>query len=298
MNSSTTGVLYALGGFGIWGLFPIYFKTLGHVPALEVLAHRIVWSVVLLVLLLWLKGWSHWTVEWRDRRQLAYYLATTLLIGGNWLVYIWAVQHDRILQASLGYYINPLVNVLLGVLFLRERLSVRQQWAVAVAALGVMGMVARHGAIPWVSLFLACSFALYGLLHKKASLSPLPSLFLETLLMLPPALGLLVVLALQGDGALGMVDRRTDLLLLLAGVATVVPLVWFLEATQRLRLATVGLMFYLTPTLQFLQAVGLYHEPFTAVHGFTFACVWITLAIYSVDAIIALRAFDPQRAPQ
>jgi chloramphenicol-sensitive protein RarD len=272
-------------------MFPIYFKALESVPALEVLAHRIVWSVVLLALVLWAIGsWNTALSELRNWRKAGYYLLTTLLISGNWLVYIWAVQHERVLEASLGYYINPLVNVLLGVLFLQERLRPYQQLAVALASLGVLILVSQHGVVPCVSLVLAVSFGSYGLLRKKADVNPLVSLFLETLLLTPAALCLLLVLALQGHGALGTIDRQTDGLLLLAGVVTVVPLTLFLESTRRLRLATVGLVQYLTPTLQFLLAVALYQEPFTRAHLVTFVCIWTALVIYSADAFSAGKA--------
>ena len=292
LTAPTVGFLCALGGFGIWGAFPVYFKALNRVPALEVLAHRIVWSVLLLAVMLLLSGQQRaWVNELRSGRKAGYYLATTLLIAGNWLGYIWAVQHDRILEASLGYYINPLVSVLLGVWFLRERLNRLQLLAVVIAAMGVLIMVIRFGAVPWLSLFLAFSFGSYGLLRKKAAVSALLSLFLETLLMAPVAAGFLIVLAVQGNGALGRVNYETDVLLLLAGLITVVPLMLFLEATQRLRLATVGLIQYLTPTLQFILAVVVYREPLTPAQLLTFACIWTALAIYSVDAVAALR--DP-----
>jgi chloramphenicol-sensitive protein RarD len=290
LTAPTVGFLCALGGFGIWGAFPVYFKALNRVPALEVLAHRIVWSVLLLAVMLLLTGQQRaWVNELRSPRKAGYYLATTLLIAGNWLGYIWAVQHDRILEASLGYYINPLVSVLLGVWFLRERLNPLQLLAVVIAAMGVLIMVIRFGTVPWLSLFLAFSFGSYGLLRKKAAVSALLSLFLETLLMAPVAAGFLIVLAVQGNGALGGVNYQTDVLLLLAGLITVVPLMLFLEATQRLRLATVGLIQYLTPTLQFILAVVVYREPLTPAQLLTFACIWTALAIYSVDAVAALR---------
>ncbi len=289
-DPATLGLLCALGSNSIWGaLFPVYFKALSQVPAFEVLAHRIVWSVALLAVALWLLGRRSWFAGLRSSRQLGYYLATSLLIGANWVIYIWAVQHSRILEASLGYYINPLVSVLLGVLLLQERLNPRQWLAVFIAAAGVSFMVFSYGAIPWVSLALAGSFSGYGLLHKKAGVDSLHSLFLETLLLTPVALGLLLVLAVQGKGALGAVNPLTTSLLLLCGAVTVVPLILFLEATRRLRLATIGLLFYLTPTLQLLLAVAVYRERFTTAHLLIFACIWTALAIYSADAIAALR---------
>ncbi|MCP5419739.1 MAG: EamA family transporter RarD [Gammaproteobacteria bacterium] len=295
--TARTGILCALGGFTLWGLFPIYFKALAAVPAMEVLAHRIVGSVGLLAILLSLTGgWSGWWLELNNWRKTGYYLATTLLIAGNWLVYIWAVQNGHVLGASLGYYINPLVSVLLGVVFLREKLSRWQGLAVLLAAAGVSFLVFRQGSVPWISLVLAASFGSYGLLRKRAGVNPLLSLFLETLLLSPFALTWLIVLAVQGQGALGTVDMRTNLLLLSAGVITVVPLMLFLESMRHLRLATVGLLQYLTPTLQFLLAVALYHEPFSATHLVTFSFIWIALGIYSADAFAQLRASTRDRS--
>lgn len=285
-----TGMLNALGCFSLWGLFPIYFKLLHHVPALEVLAHRVLGSALLLVALMALQGrWRSLWAELRAWRRLGFYLLTTLLISGNWLLYIWAVQNGRILEASLGYYINPLVNVVLGVLFLRERLNSRQWTAVVIAAFGVLVLVVGYGAFPWISLTLALSFGSYGMLRKKAGFNPMLGLSVETLLIAPVALSFLILLALRGDGALGMGNGRTDLLLLAAGPVTVAPLLMFLEATQRLPLSMVGLIQYLTPTLQFLLAVALYRETFTGIHLAAFGCIWLALALYSTDAWSSYR---------
>lgn len=284
-GDALAGVLNALGCFSIWGLFPVYFKLLHHVPALEVLAHRILGSALLLLALILAQGrWSGLWAELHAGQRLGFYLLTTLLISANWLLYIWAVQNGRILEASLGYYINPLVNVVLGVLFLRERLNSRQWTAVAIAAAGVLVLVVGYGVFPWISLTLALSFGSYGMLRKKAGHNPMLGLGVETALMAPIALLFLVVLAARGDGALGAGDGWTDLLLLAAGPVTVAPLLMFLEATQRLRLSTVGLIQYMTPTLQFLLAVALYRETFTGIHLAAFGCIWLALALYSADA--------------
>lgn len=284
-DHSFTGVLNALGCFGIWGLFPIYFKLLGQVPALEVLAHRILWSVVVLLALILVQGrWQALRAEFRNWRRLRFYLLTTLLISANWLLYIWAVQNGRILEASLGYYINPLVNVVLGVLFLRERLNPRQWAAVALAAIGVLVLIVGYGVVPWIALSLAMSFGSYGMLRKKAGHPATLGLGVETALLAPVALLFILTLAARGTGALGGGDGRTDLLLLAAGLITVAPLLMFLEATRILRLSTVGLIQYMTPTLQFLLAVAVYREPFTATHLAAFGCIWLALALYSADA--------------
>ena len=287
LDSKTIGLLNALGCFTLWGSFPLYFKLLQHVPALEVLAHRVLGSAVLLLALI--LAWGQWPAllaEFRNRRRLGFYLLTALLISGNWLLYIWAVQNSRILEASLGYYINPLVNVLLGVLFLGERLNLRRLIAVLIAAVGVLVLVIGHGVFPWISLTLAFSFGSYGLLRKKAGHAPTLGLCVETVLIAPFALLFLIA---QGGGALGRVDGHTDALLLGAGFVTVIPLLMFLQATQRLRLSTVGLIQYLTPTLQFLLAVAVYQEPFTSMHQAAFGCIWLALALYSVDAWFAYR---------
>ncbi|QQS54086.1 MAG: EamA family transporter RarD [Candidatus Competibacteraceae bacterium] len=290
-DGALAGVLSALGCFALWGLFPIYFKLLQNVPALEVLAHRILGSaVLLLVLMLARRQGPLLLATFRTGRHLRFYLLTALLISINWLLYIWAVQTGRILEASLGYYINPLVNVVLGVLFLRERLNPRQWSAVAIAGAGVLVLVLGHGVFPWISLTLALSFGGYGLLRKKAGHAAMLGLCVETLLMAPIALLFLTVFAVRGAGAPGMLDGRTDLLLLAAGPITVAPLLLFLQATQRLRLSTVGLIQYLTPTLQFLLAVVVYREPFTYTHLIAFGCIWLALALYSIDAYSSHRS--------
>ena len=286
-NQALIGVLSALGCFSFWGLFPVYFKLLQQVPPLEVVSHRILGSALVLLALTGLRGrWPALRDEFRDRRRLHFYLLTTLLISANWLVYIWAVQQGRILDASLGYYINPLVNVLLGVLFLHERLNPRQWLAVALAGVGVLTLIIGHGVFPWIALTLAFSFGSYGMLRKRAGLNPTLGLTVETLLLAPVALLFLVTL---GGGALGRIDRQIDLLLLIAGPITVAPLLLFLEASQRLRLSTVGLIQYLTPTLQFLLAVIVYHEQLTGVHLAVFGCIWLALALYSGDAWFSHR---------
>jgi chloramphenicol-sensitive protein RarD len=295
-GGAVAGVLGALGCFSIWGLFPVYFKLLERVPALEVLAHRILGSALLLLALILAQGRGRALLaEFRGRR-LGFYLLTTLLISANWLLYIWAVQNGRILEASLGYYINPLVNVLLGVLFLRERLNPRQWIAITIAAAGVLVLVVGHGVLPWISLVLAFSFGSYGMLRKKAGHNPTLGLGVETALMAPVALLFLAVLAGRGAGALGAGDGGIDLLLLAAGPITVAPLLMFLEATQRLRLSTVGLIQYLTPTLQFLLAVVAYREPFTGIHLAAFGCIWLALALYSADAWSIYRRGDRRAA--
>ncbi|MFQ5937111.1 MAG: EamA family transporter RarD [Acidiferrobacterales bacterium] len=295
-DTALVGVLYGLAAFGIWGLSPIYFKLVGHVPAVEVLAHRVVWAMLLLwAMLLFRRRGRQLVNELRNRQRLLFYAATALLVSTNWLVFIWAIQNNRLLEASLGYYINPLVNVLLGMLFLHERLSLRQALAVALAAMGVTNLVVGYDTFPWIALVLAFSFGFYGLLRKKAGTDALVGLTVETVLLTPLALLFLGVRAAQGGGAFGHIGVGTDGLLAFAGVITAVPLLCFLQTARRLRLSTVGLMQYLAPTLNFLLAVSFYQEPFTSTHLVTFVCIWVALAIYTFDAFALRRATSPER---
>ncbi|MFQ5993883.1 MAG: EamA family transporter RarD [Acidiferrobacterales bacterium] len=284
------GVLYGLCAFGLWGLSPIYFKAVDHVGATEVLGHRVVWSMLLLCgLLLLRKRGRQLLFEFRSPKRIGFYLLTALLVSTNWLIFIWSIHNDRLLEASLGYYINPLVNVVLGMAFLNERLNLWQSLAVALATIGVVNLVINSGTFPWVALTLAFSFGFYGLLRKKAGMDAVLGLTVETLLLSPLALVFLAGLAVHGSGSFAQGDLKTDVLLVSAGLVTAVPLVCFLEATQRLRLMTVGLMQYLAPTLNFLLAVVAYREPFTLTHLATFLCIWAALAVYSFDAFRSRR---------
>ena len=286
---SAVGALCAVAAFGWWGLVPVYFKAVAHVPALQVLSHRVVWSVVLLIgLVLAQARWRDLARVLRRGRTRWVLLATSVLIALNWFVFIWAVEHDRVLEASLGYFINPLVSVVLGVVFLHERLRRWQLVAVAVATAGVVFMT--FDALPGLGLILAGSFGLYGLLRKVAPVDAVLGLTVETMLLLPAAGAYLVYVELQGSGALGHVSRATDGLLVLAGVITAVPLLWFAMAARRLRLVTVGLLQYIAPTGQFLLGVLAYHEPFDQRRAVSFGVIWLALLIYSADAVRAERS--------
>jgi chloramphenicol-sensitive protein RarD len=282
------GLGLALAAYVTWGILPIYFKVLRPVPALEILAHRVAWSALLLAGMLARRGASSFRDPFR-RDRLPLLALTTALISTNWLVYIWAVQADRILEASLGYFVTPLVNVLLGVVFLRESLSRLQKVAVALAGAGVAVLVLRTGAFPWVSLVLAASFGLYGLLRKRAAVDSVGGLFGETALLAPAALAYLALRARDGTGAFGTGAAVTSLLAA-AGPITAFPLVWFGLALKRLRLSTMGLVQYLTPTSQFLVGVLLYREPFGPAHAAAFACIWASLALYTWDVYARVRS--------
>ncbi len=289
------GVAYAVSTYLAWGLLPLYFKALRGVPAVEVLAHRVAWSLVLLAALVAARSGVRALAACFRRVPLL--AASAALIATNWLVYIWAVQSGRVLEASLGYFVNPLVNVLLGVAFLGERLSARQRAAVALAGAGVAALVVHAGTFPWISLVLAGSFGLYGLLRKRAAIDPVGGLLAETALLGPLAVGYLAWRAATGAGAFGSAPGTT-LLLAAAGPITALPLVAFGVAVHRLRLATMGLVQYLTPTGQFLLAVLLYREPFGPAHAVAFALIWCSLALYSWDAVARTRTagVEPGRA--
>ena len=291
MDPRRTGFLYALAAYLAWGFLPIYFKALRGVPALEVLAHRVVWSVVLLAVAVLAARRGAAVREALSPGRRGLLAATATLIAANWLLYIWAVQSGRIVEASLGYFVNPLVNVLLGVAFLGETLSRPQRIALGLAAAGVATLVVRLGAFPWVSILLALSFGLYGLLRKRAALDALGGLLAETALLAPLALAFLVARGAAGTGAFGRTPATT-LLLALAGVITALPLVWFAVGVRRLRLSTMGLIQYVAPTGQFLLGVVLYREPFTRAHAVAFALIWSSLALYTWDALARARRVE------
>jgi chloramphenicol-sensitive protein RarD len=279
---AATGVALAVASFGLWGLLPVYFKAVGMLPATEVLGHRVVWSVAWTALLLTaLVQWREVRAAFANPRMLVTLSGSALLISINWLIFIWAVANDRVLEASLGYFITPLFNVLLGRIVLGEVLGRVRGLAVALAGVGVGWMLWQAGVFPWVALSLGALFAGYGLVRKMAPVGAATGLFVETTLLAPFAALYLGWLAWQGSGALGTVDPMFDLVLVAAGLVTAAPLILFAGAARRLRMATVGLLFYMTPTLQMLLAVLAFGEPFTRDHVVTFACIWTALALYS-----------------
>jgi len=290
--ASLAGPGYAVSAFGLWGLFPLYFKAVASVPAPEVLAHRILWSVVWVAALLWLlRQWPEVRRALADRHVAARLLLSAVLIAVNWLVFIWAVAQERVLEASLGYFITPLVSVLLGRLVLAERLTLLQALAVVLAAAGVGWMLVDLGKLPWVSLALAATFGSYGLARKTTAVAAAPGLFVETLLLAPVAAGFL--LWLGADGTFGRTGAGMDLLLAAAGLVTAAPLILFAQAARRLRLASVGLFQYITPTCQMLLAVFAFGEVFTRGHAVTFGCIWLGLALYSYSAWKGMGARVP-----
>ena len=285
-SSALIGVLCGAGAFVIWGLFPIYFKLVAEAPAPEVLAHRIVWSVLFVAGLITLRRrWSAVAVAVHDRRLVLTLVLSATVISVNWVVFIWAVGDGRILDASLGYFINPLVSVVLGVVALGERLRPAQWAAVGLAVAGVGYQLIGHGAFPWVALTLAVSFGFYGLIRKVARVDAFTGLFVETLVLSPLAVGYMVFLAVVGGGAFGRLGLQVDALLILAGVITPLPLILFVAGAQRIRLSTIGLLQYIAPTGQFLLAVFVYDEPFTRDSLVTFGLIWLALVLYTVDTL-------------
>ncbi|MBD5802573.1 EamA-like transporter family protein [Azoarcus sp. Aa7] len=284
------GVIATLIAFTIWGLMPLYFKAVGSVSPGEVVAHRVLWSVVFLLALLALwRGFDGLRRLAAQPRLIGLLALSASLTGSNWLVFVWAISENRLIEASLGYFINPLVSILLGRLVLGERMRPLQQAAVALACAGVAWRVWQVGTLPWIALFLAVTFGLYGLLRKRAPVDAINGLFVETLVTAPLAIGWLVWLASRGTLQFGQ-DLATDALLPLAGVLTAVPLMLFAIGAQRLPLSTIGFVQYLAPSINFLLAVFVFHEPFDAAQLAGFALIWAALAVYSVDMLRANRA--------
>jgi len=283
------GVAYATAAYLTWGLFPLYFRALHPIPAPEILAHRIAWSAAFLVLLV--TAWRRWAdaaAQLRTPGTLAWLAASATLISTNWLIYIWAVNSEHVLDASLGYFVNPLVSVLLGVVFLREPLSRRQLVAVLLATAGVLSLVLRAGRVPWIALSLATTFGLYGLIRKRVAVDATAGLLAEVAVLAPVALGWLVFVTASGRGHMGEGPLRAGLLVS-SGVLTAVPLIWFAVGVRRLRLATIGLLQYLNPTMQFAIAVLAFGEPLTPAHRLAFGCIWVALAIYTSEAVANAR---------
>ncbi len=289
------GIVYAALAYICWGLFPLYFVQLAAVPAAEVVAHRVLWSLVFLLALLGVRRqWAWLGPVLRQPRVLLAFAASALLLAANWGVYIWAVTHGHVLDASLGYFITPLVNVLLGTTVLKERPR-RAQWAaLSLAALGVVWLTVHGGQLPWIALVLAASFGTYGLLRKIAVLGALEVLTLETLVLAPLAFVALGWWWVQGSASFPAQDWATDLLLVGVGPVTAIPLLLFAAGARRITMTTLGLLQYLGPAIQFGLGVWLFHEPFTAPRMIGFALIWAALLVYSVDGWrVARRLASP-----
>lgn len=285
------GIALGLGAYVIWGFMPLYFKLLTSVQPTEVVAHRIIWSLILLGLVatFW-RRWGTIRAALGTGKVLFTLIVTACLIAVNWLVYIYAIVSGHVLEASLGYYLNPLVNVLFGVILLKERLTRAQVFACLLAAAGVGVMAAGAGSGLWISLTLALSFASYGFLRKVAPVDALEGLWVETLVLAPVSLAWVLVLFAQGTAGFGHQGMAIDLYLILGGAVTALPLLLFTAAAKRLPYSTLGFLQYLAPSLQLLLAVLVFHEPFGPVQALCFAAIWMALAIFSVEAIRGARA--------
>ena len=280
----STGAIYAALAFAAWGIFPLYFRQIAHVPSGEILIHRIVWSLVFVLIVLSLRRqWGWLKPVLRQPKVLAAFTASALLLSVNWLTYIWAVNNGHVIDASLGYFINPLVNVLLGYTVLHERLR-RMQWiALGLAAGGVLWLTIQAGHLPWIALALAGSFGLYGLLRKVATLGALEGLTLETLLLAPIAAIVLGVWMFNGSSTFPAADASTNAWLIAAGPITAIPLLLFAAGARRISLTTLGLLQYIGPTLQLALGLWLFHEPFSAARLLGFGLIWLALAVYSAE---------------
>ncbi|WP_431265575.1 EamA family transporter RarD [Roseateles chitinivorans] len=286
IRHARTGMLYAALAYIAWGLFPLYFKRLSHVSAFEIIAHRTLWSMVFVAILLTaLRRWAWLGPVLRSPKLLGTCAVSALLLSTNWLVYVWAVQQGHVVEASLGYFINPLVNVMLGFVFLRERLRPVQWLAIGLAAAGVVWLTVTAGRLPWIALVLALSFGIYGLMRKTAHLGALEGLTLETLILSPFAAIALFWWTSQGTSAFATGDAGHIAWLLLAGPLTAVPLLLFAAGARRITLTTLGLVQYLSPTIQFLLGVWLYHEPLAGARLAGFVLIWSALAVYSAESL-------------
>jgi len=287
-NEIQKGVIYAGFSYFLWGLLPIYWKLLHHVRADEILANRIYWSFFFMIaVLLVTKKWGLFMEtlkSFRTQKKLMIALITaSLLVSCNWFIYIWAVNNDRLVEASLGYYINPLVSVLLGMIVFREKLSIAQYVSFALALIGVLIITISYGSFPWVSILLALSFGLYGLSKKKIKLDADVGLALETLAVTPIAFLFMVFLSFKGVESLFAVSIGTDLLLIGAGAATAIPLLYFSKGAQRIPLSTLGFLQFLSPTITLILGVFVYHELFSKIHLISFMFIWAAITLFTIS---------------
>lgn len=284
------GIIYAVAAYSLWGALPVFWKALQAVPATEIIGHRMLWSAITMLIVLRYK--YHW--KWlrgavKKPVTLLIFSATACLLAVNWLTYVWAVNSGMIVDASLGYFINPLLTVLLGVIFLRERPRLWQWTAILVAAIGILYLTINFGAFPWIGLTLATTFGLYGLLRKTATLNAVEGLWLETAILFFPALAYLIYLESLGVSSFGHIEVTISVFLILTGGVTILPLFFFVAAAREISLTSLGLLHYIAPTLQFLLGIFVYGETFSTMRLIGFVFIWIALMIYSIDGIVAGR---------
>ncbi len=292
MSEERLGTLYASSAYILWGFLPLYWKLVEHVSAWEILAHRILWSFVLMmVLIVVIRRWHLFMDECKqimlNKKKLFGISAAGIIISLNWVIFIWAVNSDRVLDASLGYYINPLISIFFGFIFLKERFSKIQWIAIAFAFSGVFFMTYNFGSVPWAALGMAITFAFYGLLKKTVDLNAIFGLAIETLIVTPIATIYILYLGFNGTGAMGI--SFEGLILIGTGLATALPLLLFGQGAKRIPLSLVGFLQYFAPTIMLLLGVFLFNESFTYVHGITFTLIWLGLILYSYERIQSLR---------
>jgi len=284
------GIVYTTVAFFVWGVLPFYWKALGSVPAFEILAHRILWSFVFTTIVLVVRRNIQLIELLKDPTTRKSLLITSGLIGLNWFTYVYAVNSERLIEASMGYYINPLLSVCLGIVVLKERLDLLQIIAFLLACAGVLYVTVDYGKFPWIAVVLACAFALYGLFKKTTKVESMPGLMIETLILSPVALGIVFYQMLIGRGALFSMSLSTDSFLIVAGVVTVLPLYWFAQGAKRIPLSSVGFLQYIAPTLMLVIGIFVYSETFTRAHLVSFGFIWVALTLYSLTLVKASRA--------
>src|SRR5438046_5400276 len=297
----TSDFIDGVASFATWVRVPIYWKLLTKVPALEILANRFIWTIVFLgVLLSWQKRWREVIGNVRSRRSTLFCFGSGVMVGLNWLLFIWAVNIGHVLETSLGYFMTPIVNVLLGAIILRERLSISQIASILIASVAVCILAFGYGHFPWIAVGLCTTFGLYGLLRKQSGTAAIPGLFLETLFLLPLALIYLDLLANRGALIFGPSHLSLSAILMTSGIVTAVPLVWFGYAARHLRLVTIGFLQYLSPSISFILGLFVYHETFTRQHFITFLLIWIALVLVSAEAVLRWRGTNawPRKRPQ
>jgi chloramphenicol-sensitive protein RarD len=290
-SHETLGLIAGIACFTTWGLIPVYWKLIAAIPATEILAHRFVWTTIFLsTILTWQRRWPELIANARSPRARIFCLTGGLAIATNWFLFIYAVNIGHVVETSLGYFMTPLMNVLFGAIFLRERLTRPQLVSVLLAALGVLNLTFGYGRFPWIAVSLCLTFGLYGLLRKQSGTAAIPGLFIETILLVPFAIVFLFYLQHSGTLNFGRAGWWLSILLVSTGVVTAVPLFWFGYATRHLRLITVGFLQYLSPIGSFFLGVFLYHEPFTRGHLVTFILIWIALVIFTAEAVLRWRS--------
>jgi chloramphenicol-sensitive protein RarD len=297
-KEKTVGTWYALAAYVTWGVLPLYWKALKHVPAREILAHRILWSFVFLVFFIVLrKRWPELKRSYAHKRNRLSSLLSALIIGAVWFIFIWAINANFVVEASMGYYINPLISVLLGMMFLKERLAFWEKIAFSLAILGVAYMTVQYGRFPWIAISLAVLFGLYGLLRKISHVGSLIGLTAETAVLSPFAISYLIILVCQGQSAMVGASPTTYLLFLGAGVVTAVPLVWFARGARRIPLSMIGFFQYLAPTISLILGIFVFKEPFTTTHLISFGLIWIALVIFTSSRTRLMQRVQPRAFP-